>query len=134
MPTKAQLRERITELEEQLDRARLAGLPVPGTLGYAFGSSEWCNLTPYGADARFASGTLYLAVNGGLTALGSVAPGDKLVLVRKGTELRPGQAAMNAMRLAAPDVHRRITGTELDPFYDDRRLDDFFELLTGEDE
>ena len=41
-------------------------------------------------------------------------------------ELRRGQFAFNLMEDLQPEFAESIRGTELDPFYDDGKLDNFF--------
>lgn len=41
-------------------------------------------------------------------------------------ELRRGQAAFNLMEDLQPEFAESIRGTEIDPYYDDGKLDSFF--------
>lgn len=55
---------------------------------------------------------------------------NKLVeLLHKHSELRYGQAIMNALNDVRPDLYKEITGTNNDPFYDDNKLVLFMRYL-----
>ena len=91
-PTKADLRAKCNQLERALAVAQLNGLSVPGTLGFAFGDRQWCNLTPWGAKEPWVTGRLYLATNGTgtagptLVAVASMGLNDELIVVRAARE------------------------------------------------
>ncbi len=42
---------------------------------------------------------------------------------------RKGQIAYNVLAVARPDLTNEINNTDLDPFYDDNKLDDFWKWL-----
>lgn len=44
-------------------------------------------------------------------------------------ELRLGQTAFNALAQWRPDIATEITGSDADPFYDDRRLHLFYQRV-----
>lgn len=39
---------------------------------------------------------------------------------------RDGQALMNALYSVNPDLYQEITGTDADPFYDDNKIEKFW--------
>lgn len=43
--------------------------------------------------------------------------------------LRQGQAASNALYLLRPDLAAKVTASDIDPFYDDSKIDRFYEWL-----
>lgn len=43
--------------------------------------------------------------------------------------LRRGQAASNALYLLRPDLAAKVTASDLDPFYDDAKVERFYEWL-----
>lgn len=45
---------------------------------------------------------------------------------------RPGQAAMNVLRLTNSKLFNKVSGTELDPWDDQKRLNSFLEWLRSE--
>lgn len=47
----------------------------------------------------------------------------------KPPHIRRGQAMYNRLTEIAPDVALEINGTELDPFYQDDRIDDFLDAI-----
>jgi hypothetical protein len=46
--------------------------------------------------------------------------------------LRLGQAYMNALANVNADLYNEITGTDIDPFYEDKILVDFINFLSEE--
>jgi len=44
-------------------------------------------------------------------------------------ELRPGQIAFNELYTTEPSIANLIRGSEFDPFYDDEKLDAFYEKV-----
>ena len=44
-------------------------------------------------------------------------------------ELRQGQIAFNELYATEPDIANSIRGSEFDPFYDDEKLEAFFERV-----
>lgn len=50
-------------------------------------------------------------------------------LVSNNKELREGQAYMNALFEIDQKLYNEITGTDLDPFYDDSKINTFFDYL-----
>lgn len=48
-------------------------------------------------------------------------------LRRESPDLRYGQALMNALATLDPALHSEISGSDLDPFYDDKRIGRFYE-------
>lgn len=48
------------------------------------------------------------------------------------TKLRQGQLAFNNLWAIRPDLSERIRATDLDPFYDDSRLGDFFAYVEAQ--
>ena len=52
---------------------------------------------------------------------------DRLVL--RDRELRRGQSLYNALHTLQPDIANQICTTELDPFYQDSRIDAFIEAI-----
>ncbi|AEC53172.1 hypothetical protein SCRM01_226 [Synechococcus phage S-CRM01] len=49
--------------------------------------------------------------------------------VQNSKDLRYGQAMMNFLCLVCPELDAKITGTDVDPFYDDNRVPVFLEYL-----
>lgn len=49
--------------------------------------------------------------------------------IYKGKGMRSGQAFSNALSDVAHDIFLEIKGNKLDPFYDNRKLGDFFDWL-----
>lgn len=45
---------------------------------------------------------------------------------------RAGQAAFNVLHALRPDLSEQVRATDLDPFYQDDRLADFFEFVEKE--
>jgi len=45
--------------------------------------------------------------------------------------LRHGQALMIVLKETSPTIHRRITGTDIDPSYRDDRISSFMSKLSG---
>lgn len=48
---------------------------------------------------------------------------------RENKEQRRGQAYMNYLHQVRKDLYRSIAGTELNPFYDDNRMNSFMDFL-----
>lgn len=55
---------------------------------------------------------------------------DSEALRRRYTNLRKGQALMNALYDRAPALHATITGTEADCFYVDDRIQAFYQFIS----
>lgn len=47
--------------------------------------------------------------------------------------LRFGQALFDALTEIKPDLAERVRGTSIDPFYDDRRIQDFLQWIRTEE-
>ena len=45
---------------------------------------------------------------------------------------RIGQVYFNILYIMRPDISERVRGTNLDPFYDDKIVNDFLEFVIGE--
>ncbi len=59
------------------------------------------------------------------------ALGDLVEMVRAAfPDWRPGQTWANVVCLLRPDLYEEMTGTEIDPFYRDDRVDAFRACLT----
>lgn len=52
-------------------------------------------------------------------------------LQKKHPELREGQSYMNALAEINPELYKKITGTEADCFYDDKKIPSFFDMLVN---
>ena len=49
--------------------------------------------------------------------------------IQRQTDLRYGQAVMNLLNQTRPEIYQEITGTELDCFYDDEKVENLLEYL-----